>query len=163
MAAKHPKSASDSPTIENRRARHDYTILDTLECGIVLSGSEVKSVRHGQVSLAEGYVRAHDNPPALLLHNIDIGVYRPAGVLGHASKRARTLLARKREILKFFRAAQGKGMTLVPLKMYFNRGWAKVLIGLAQGKGQSDKRDSIAEREMKRDMDRAMVRKIQRG
>ena len=92
------KKANPAPTIENRRARHDYEILETLECGIALLGSEVKSVRDGKVSLAEGYVRVQQTPPALFLHSVNIAEYGPAGPTAHQPTRTRTLLAHKREI-----------------------------------------------------------------
>lgn len=153
------KHKNEAPTIENRRARHDYHIFETLETGVMLEGSEVKSVRAGKVSLAEGYVRVQESPPSLYLHGINIGEYGPAGPRGHAPVRTRKLLAHKREIAKLARQVDQKGMTIVPLKMYFKDGYAKLLIGLAQGKSAHDKRQSIGEREAKRDMDRAMSRR----
>jgi SsrA-binding protein len=160
MAAK-KQSASREPTIENRRARHDYAISDTLECGIRLTGSEVKSVRDGKVSLAEGYVFAVEEPAQLSLHGVHIAEYPPAGKAAqHEPVRTRALLAHKREIKKLARQVQQKGMTLVPLKMYFAKGKAKLLIGLGQGKKQHDQRRSIAERQAKRDISRALSRKM---
>jgi len=159
MAAK-KANASREPTIENRKARHDYFITDTLECGIRLTGSEVKSVRDGKVSLAEGFVRAVEEPAELSLHGVHIAEYPPAGKAAqHQPVRTRRLLAHKREIKKLARATQQKGLTLVPLKMYFSKGRAKLLIGLGQGKKQHDQRRSIAERQAKRDINRAMSRK----
>lgn len=155
--AKKKDNAGDR-VIENRKARFDYFVTDTLECGIVLMGSEVKSIRAGLVSLAEGYVRAQEHPPALYLHSINIGEYANA-TAGHKPVRTRKLLAHKKEILKFLRQVDQKGMTIVPLKMYFKNGFAKVLIGLGKGKGKADKRTSIAEREHKRDMSRAMSKR----
>jgi len=156
MAAKKAKS-SHEPTIENRRARHDYTITDTLECGIRLTGSEVKSVREGKVSLAEGYVRAIEHPVELLLYSVHIAEYPPAGKAAqHVPTRTRRLLAHAREIRKLARLTQQKGLTLVPLKMYFSKGKAKLLIGVAQGRKQHDQRRAIAEKQMKRDISRAM-------
>jgi len=154
------KHSSNAPTIENRRARFDYEILDTLECGIMLLGSEVKSVRDGKVSLAEGYVRVQATPPGLFLHSINIAEYGPAGVTAHQPTRTRTLLAHKREVLKLLRQVEQKGITIVPLKMYFKDGYAKVLIGLGRGRRAHDKRDAIAERESKREVDRAMSTRI---
>jgi len=155
------KTQAREPVIENRRARHDYTIEDTLECGIKLEGTEVKSVRNGQVSLAEGYVRAVETPPSLHLHSVHIAEYPPAGEAHqHQPTRTRTLLAQKREIRKLLSKTKEKGVTLVPLKMYFVRGRAKHLIGLARGKRQSDKRQDISKREHKREIDRAMSKKI---
>src|SRR3954468_14471772 len=140
--------------IENRKARFDYHIDETLEVGMVLRGSEIKSVRNGEVSLGEGYVLAEglgEKPVSLLLLNVNIGEYGPSGALGHKPKRPRPLLAHKREILKLAKAAQAKGMTIVPLKLYFKNGYAKLLIGVARGKQAHDKRDTIAKRESKRD------------
>lgn len=156
--AKKP-SNTEERAIENRRARFDYHISDTLETGIMLRGSEVKSVRDGKISLAEGYVRVQENPPALYLHAVTIDEYGPAGGRQHAMGRTRKLLAHKREIAKLARQVDQKGMTIVPLKLYFKNGYAKVLIGLGKGKGQADKRRSIAERESKRDISRAMSRR----
>lgn len=148
------------PTIENRRARHDYFIADTLECGLKLTGTEVKSVRAGQVSLAEGYVRAAENPPGLTLHGVHIAEYPPAGeARQHDPNRTRRLLAHKREILKLASETRSKGTTLVPLKLYFARGKAKLLIGVGTGKKKADKRQDLAKQEAQRQIDRAMTRK----
>jgi len=146
-------------TIENRRARFDYHITDTLEVGIMLQGSEVKSVRDGKISLAEGYVRVQESPLALYLHSVTIDEYGPAGAGGHTRLRTRKLLAHKREIAKLSRQVTQKGMTVVPLRLYFKNGFAKLLIGLGKGKAAHDKRDSIAERETKRELSRAMSRR----
>lgn len=161
MAKKADKA--DTRTIENRKARFEYHILDTLEVGIALRGSEVKSVRDGQISLGEGYVRLESDPPCLYLHQVNIGEYGPAGPAGnkrqHQPTRTRVLLAHKREILKLARLVEQKGMTIVPLKIYFKDGFAKLLIGVAEGKAKHDKRQSIAERQAKRDIARAMSRR----
>lgn len=150
---------TDERVIENRKARYDYFIEDTLECGIVLQGSEVKAVRAGEVSLAEGYVMARAEPPDLTLINVNIGEYAPSAHLGHKPKRARMLLAHKREIVKLANQMAVKGYTLVPLKLYFKNGFAKVQVGVAKGKQAHDKRQSIGKREMQRDIDRAMSRR----
>lgn len=154
------KRKSEEQLIENRKARHDYAITETLETGIMLQGSEVKAIREGKVSLGEGYVRVQENPPAMYLHSINIGEYGPAASNPHHPTRTRKLLAHKREILKLARAVSQKGMTLVPLKMYFKNGYAKVLVGLGMGKSRADKRRSIAEREAGRDIQRAMSRRM---
>ncbi len=151
------------PTIENRRARHDYFIEETLECGIRLTGSEVKSVRKGGVSLGEGYVRATEEPPSLTLHSVHIAEYPPAGVRQHDPMRTRSLLAHRKEIRRLADRTRVRGMTLVPLKMYFVRGRAKLLIGLGRGKKQHDKRQDLAKRQAEREMQRAMSKKIQPG
>lgn len=153
------KKITHEPTIENRRARHDYFIEDTLECGLKLTGTEVKSVRAGQISLAEGYVRATETPLSLTLHSAHIAEYAPAGEANqHNPTRTRTLLANKREIRKLAERSREKGYTLVPLKVYFVRGKAKLLVGLGRGKGKTDKRQDIAKRESQREIDRAMSR-----
>ena len=155
------KKASDNHerVIENRKARHDYVISDTLECGLVLHGPEVKSVREGKVSIAEGWVRATAQPPELTVHGMDILPYGPAGPRQSPNKRTRLLLAHKREILKLVKATDEKGYTIVPLKLYFKNGYAKLLVGVAKGKQAHDKRQTIAKREMQRDINRAMSRR----
>ena len=154
-----PKDETEGRVIENRKARFSYHILDTLEVGMVLRGTEVKSVREGKVSIAEGYVRVEDNPPSLTLYGMNIDAYGPAGPRNHNPKRSRPLLAHKREIAKFGLQVQQKGMTVVPLKLYFKNGYAKLLIGLAKGKNKSDKRQTIAKREAGREIDRAMSKR----
>jgi len=163
--AKKPGSKSNKPepdpsrVIENRKARHDYLISDTLECGIVLQGPEVKSIRDGKVQIVDGYVRAQAEPPEMTVFGINIEAYGPAGPRQINAKRARLLLAHKREIRKLARQTEEKGFTIVPLKIYFKNGYAKVLIGLGKGKQSHDKRQAIAERESKRDLDRATSRR----
>ncbi len=158
MAAK-TKRTPNKPTIENRRARYDFFIDDTLECGIKLTGTEIKSVRNGRVSLAEGYVRATESPPTLVLHGVHIAEYPPAGKqLQHDPTRVRTLLAHRREIRKLADKTRQKGFTIVPLKMYLVRGRAKLLIGLGQGKRRHDKRHELAKRQAEREIKRAMSR-----
>ena len=158
--AKKKKKPGEPKTIENRKARHDYWIEDTLEVGIMLVGTEVKSIRDGNISLAEGYVRVQEQPPALYLHGINIGEYGPAGPGQHSAVRTRKLLAHKREILKLARRVTQKGMTVVPLRLYFKNGYAKLLIGVGRGRRKGDKRQAIAEREARRDVDRAMSRRM---
>ena len=155
------EKAIKSSTIENRRARHDYHIQETLEAGIVLKGSEVKSLRNGQASLAEGWVRASTQPLQLILHSVHIAEYPNAcSADQHQPQRPRTLLVHKREIKKLFEFASSQGRTLVPLKIYFSNGKAKLLIGLATGKHKSDKRRDLAEKTAKREMDRAMKKRL---
>lgn len=157
-ARKHAKTME--PTIENRRARHRYHIEATLECGVKLVGTEVKSVRAGQVSLGEGYARATDQPIALELLGVHIAEYPPAGPhRQHAPTRTRALLASRREIGKLADATRQKGTTLVPLKLYFVRGKAKILIGIARGRRKADKREDLERKEAKKDIDRAMRRR----
>ncbi|MCC6428875.1 MAG: SsrA-binding protein SmpB [Phycisphaerales bacterium] len=152
-------TSSNDRTIENRKARFSYHILDTLECGIALRGSEVKSVREGKISIGEGFCRVEGEPPQLVMYQITIEPYGPAGALQHTRGRARQLLAHRREIRKLQKAIEQKGMTIVPLKLYFKNGFAKILVGVAKGKAEHDKRDTIAKRESDRDIARAMSRR----
>jgi SsrA-binding protein len=142
---------------QNRKARHDYHVLETLECGIVLTGSEVKSLRNGLLSLEEAYGRVERGEVWLV--GCDIQEYSHAHQLNHAPKRRRKLLMHRREIRKFASQAFENNLTLVPLKMYFKRGRAKVLLGICRGKKQYDKRESLKKKVMQRDMDRAMRRR----
>lgn len=153
------KGKKHEVVIENRRARFDYHIGQTLEVGIILVGSEVKSVRDSKVSLAEGYVRAKEDPLELTLHGVNIAEYPPAGAHQHTPTRVRGLLAKKREILWLVKESSKRGMTIVPLKMYFKNGFAKLLVGVAEGKTHTDKRHTIAKREAERDIARAMSRR----
>lgn len=149
-----------SPRIANRKATHDYHILEKIETGIVLQGSEVKSIRNGQVSLAEGFARVEPKDMGLYLYNVDIAPYAYAGVTGHEAKRPRKLLAHKRQIHQLFQSTANKGYTLIPLAMYFVRGMVKVELGLGQGKKDYDKRRSIKDKEAQRQIQRGMTRKI---
>ncbi len=150
----------NEPTIANRRARHDYFIEETLECGIALRGTEVKSVRNGQVSLAEGYIRVTEHPLELVLLGVHIAEYPPAGERNqHKPTRQRRLLAHKRQIRKLAAGTREKGTTLLPLKMYFLNGRIKLLLGLGRGKRKADKRQTLSRREVKRDIDRLMSRR----
>ena len=160
MTPRTSEKRPNEPVIENRKARHAYSIGETLECGIRLRGTEIKSVRDSQVSLAEGWVRAEDDPPSLTLHGVHIAEYPPAGEhRQHAPIRVRQLLAHKREIVKFARQISSKGATLVPLKIYFVRGRAKLLIGVGLGKRKGDKRGDIAKRDAQRAIDQALSRR----
>jgi SsrA-binding protein len=129
-------------------------VLDTLECGVALVGSEVKSLRAGQLSLEEAYGRVERGEVWLV--GCDIPEYAYANQLNHVPRRRRKLLLHRREIRKFAAQAYEKNLTLVPLKMYFHRGRAKVLLGLCRGKKQFDKRETLKKKDMQRDMDRAM-------
>lgn len=158
--AKGRNDQSGTPQVENRKARHDYHITDTLECGIVLAGSEVKAIREGKVSIAEGYARAESEPPRLELFGMHIQEYQPAGPRQHRPARGRTLLAHKREIRKLAQKTQQKGVTLVPLKLYFKGGWVKILLGVGLGKTKGDKRRTIAKKESDRDIRRALSKRV---
>lgn len=140
----------------NRKARHDYFITDTVEAGIMLEGTEVKSLRTGQASIQESFAGPKDG--ALYLLNAYIPEYKQAGEhLQHETRRPRKLLLHKREMNKLMGQVNREGMTIVPLGMYFNkRGIAKVELGLAKGKHKADKRESIKQRDWQRDKARIM-------
>ena len=161
MAKGKKKQAQDfSPRIVNRRATRDYQITDKLETGIKLTGTEVKSIRNGQVSLAEGFARVEPHSQELMLYNVDIATYPHADALTqHEPKRPRKLLAHKREIKSLEGSTTSKGVTIIPLAMYFVRGKVKVEIGIATGKRSVDKRQDIKKREADRDIRRGMTRK----
>lgn len=142
---------------ENRKARHNYTVLETLECGIALVGSEVKSLREGRISLEEAYGRVKDNEVWLV--GCDIPEYFDASHFNHHPKRPRKLLIHRREIKRFAQRAFEKGLTLVPLRLYFKRGMAKVLLGLCKGRQQHDKREALKKTEAQREMKRQMLRR----
>jgi SsrA-binding protein len=137
----------------NRRARHDYDIRDTHECGIVLHGSEVKSIRAGQVQLKDGYAEIRQGE--VWLQNVHIAPYQYAREGGHDPERPRKLLLHRREIERLIGKVAEEGLTLIPLSMYFVAGRAKVELGLAKGRRKYDKRQAIREREERREMDRA--------
>ena len=143
----------------NRRARHDYFITSTVEAGVMLTGTEVKSLRKGQASIQEAFAAPKNG--AIFLLNAYIPEYESAGEhLQHETRRARKLLLHKREVDKMLGAVKREGMTLVPLGIYFNkRGIAKIEIGLAKGKQQRDKREAIKQREWARDKARIMREK----
>jgi SsrA-binding protein len=142
---------------QNRRATHDYFVEDRFEAGIVLVGSEIKSIRAGQVQLREAYVRAEGRE--VLLLNAHIALYDPAARQNHNPLRPRKLLLHKKEIAKLLEHVRQKGYTIVPLKMYLSKGRAKVEIALAKGKKQYDKRQVIAERDSRREIARALSQK----
>jgi SsrA-binding protein len=146
--------AAERVVAENRRARHEYEILDTLECGIALVGSEVKSLRAGRMSLDEAYGRL-DGREAWLL-GCDIPEYEKANRLNHVPKRPRKLLMHRREIGRFAQRALEKGLTLVPLKMYFKNGRVKVLMGIGRGRQAHDKRQKLKADSARRDIETAL-------
>jgi SsrA-binding protein len=138
---------------ENRKARHDYHIHESYEAGIVLTGTEVKSLRAGKANLKDSYARIDKGE--LMLHNLHISPYEQGNRFNHEPLRTRKLLMHREEINKLLGKTQEKGYTLIPLKLYFTRGKAKLQLGLATGKKNYDKRQDIAERDAKREMDRA--------
>ena len=154
MATAHHRE-TDKLAAQNRRARHDYFIEDTVEAGVMLLGTEVKSLRAGRASIAESF--AAEQGGGLYLINAYIPEYEAANRFNHAPKRARKLLLHRRELDRLLGAVQREGMTLVPLSIYFNaRGIAKVQLGLAKGKRKGDKRDAEKERDWSRDRARLL-------
>lgn len=158
---KNPAADSNEKSIaENRKARHKYQVIESLECGVVLVGSEVKSLRNGQLSLDESYARIRDGEVWLV--GADIPEYFEANRMNHQAKRPRKLLMHRMEVQKFAMKAHEKGLTLVPLKMYFKKGRAKLLLGLCKGKKTHDKREDMKKADSKRHMERAMRARNQR-
>ena len=154
--------AKDKPTLkttgtiaDNRRARHDYTVLQTFEAGIMLFGTEVKSLRTGGTSIAEAHASEKDG--VLYMFNMNIPIYTPANRFNHEPKRPRVLLLKKKELLKISQSLKRDGTTLIPLSLFFNqRGIAKVSLGLCKGKKNVDKREAIKERDWNRRKDRIL-------
>ena len=136
----------------NRKATHDYRIIEKYESGIVLSGTEVKSIRNNKVSIKEAYVRIFNNE--LFVIGMNISDYENAGYVTHTPNSDRKLLMHKKEILKIRKLVDEKGKTLVPLRLYFKNGKAKLEFGLGQGKKMWDKRQDIKNKEVKRRIDR---------
>ncbi len=139
---------------QNKKARHDYFIEDTLEAGIVLSGTEVKSIRQGKVNLKDSYAMIEDGE--VILSGMHISPYEQGNIFNKDPLRDRKLLLHKYEINKLIGYTQQKGLTIVPLQLYFTRGKVKLQLGIAKGKKLYDKRDDIAERDAKREIDRKL-------
>lgn len=150
---------SDSIKIvaDNRKARHDYHVLETFEAGLVLQGTEVKSLRQGKANLRDSFARISNGEA--YIHNMHISHYEQGNIFNHDPTRTRKLLMHKREINKLIGQIQQQGLTLVPLKIYFKRGKAKLLLALAKGKKLYDKRQDLAARDSKREMERAFREK----
>jgi SsrA-binding protein len=154
MAKSKKRKVGAGDVASNRYASYRFELLDRLECGIALQGTEVKALRAGGAQLKDGYALVRDGE--LWLHNVHIPPYGPAARDNHEPERDRRLLAHRRQIDRLSAQIKEKGLTLVPTRVYFNEGRAKVEIALAKGKDRFDKRESIKERETKRDMDRAL-------
>ena len=154
MAKAKKRKVAPGDVASNRYASYRFELLERLECGIALQGTEVKSLREGGAQLKDGYALIRDNE--LYLHNVHIPPYGPAAQANHEPERDRRLLVHRRQIDKFNEQIKLKGLTLVPTRIYFKDGRAKVEIALAKGKDRFDKREAIKEREGKRDMDRAL-------
>ena len=148
---------TDATVARNRKARHEYQILDTVEAGLVLVGPEVKSVRQGKVNLQEGYATIERGEA--FLHDVHISPYDAANRWNVDPIRKRKLLLGKAEIRDLGRRVAEKGLTLVPLDLHFKKGFAKVTLGVARGKGHADKRETIRRREMEREAAREMGRR----
>ena len=152
-------STSQRALATNRRARYDYFISETFEAGMVLLGSEIKSAREGRINIAEGYVYIKDGEA--WLENANIAPYGPAGEHGqHDPTRPRKLLLKKKQLNYLDEQVHRDGLTVIPLKVYIKNRVAKLLIGLAKGKRQVDRRNTIRERDAKREIDRAMRTRI---
>lgn len=142
----------------NKKARHDFEILKTYEAGIVLVGTEVKSARAGRVSIVDAF--AQEREGELMLHGLHIGEYGHGNRANHQPRRTRKLLLRRGEIRKILGKVRDSGVTLVPLTMYFENGWAKIELAIARGKSSYDKRQVLAERDANREIARAMGRNL---
>lgn len=138
--------------IVNRKARHDYFIKEEYECGIVLTGTEIKSIRSGSCNIGDSY--GHIRKGELFLLNMFIGEYKEGNIFNHQETRTRKLLMHKNEILKLDNKVKLEGFTLIPLKVYFKNNKAKVMLGLCKGKKDYDKRESIKERDIKRELEK---------
>ena len=161
MAKQKKKKAKDTQdpnsrvVCRNRKASHEYDILDQIECGIVLKGSEVKSIRNNKVSINESYAKVENGEVWLL--NADIAEYPQATVMNHEPRRPRKLLMHRSEVRKFAEAAEQQGLTLIPLSVYFVRGNVKVKLSIARGRKTHDKRDKIRKRSDSAEMKKAML------
>ena len=149
-----PTKGSDPVLAENRRARHDYAVLETIECGIVLSGTEVKSVRRGGVSLAGSYAAVLGGE--LWLVGADISAYEFGNRFNHDPKRNRKLLVHGKEVEAFRMKTEAKGLTLIPLRLYLKNGRVKLELGVCRGKALHDKRETLKKKAMRRDMERGL-------
>ena len=152
VQAKEEAKKNASPTIDNRRARHEYHILESLEAGLALTGTEVKSIRAGGVSLNEAYARFRDGEAWLL--GMHVPPYKQGSFSNVEPNRPRKLLLHKEQIADLAAKVKEKGLTIVPLRMYFTRGIVKVQLGLARGKKLWDKRDDVAKRDVEREIAR---------
>ena len=157
------KSSKDSSGPErqivcsNRRARHEYDVLDEIDCGIVLTGSEVKSIRNNKISIEEAYARVDDHEVWLV--DCDIAEYAQASIYNHARQRKRKLLLNRREIRKYVEAAESDGQTLIPLAVFFQRGLVKIRLGLCKGRKVHDKRQKLKEQDARKEMREAKARR----
>lgn len=140
--------------INNRKAKYDYEILSTIECGIVLTGTEIKSIRNGNANLKDSYAVIKGNEVFIL--GMHISEYKEGNIFNHDEKGTRKLLLHKKEILKLFNKVELDGNTLVPIKLYFKENKAKILLGLAKGKKTYDKRETIKQRDINREVQKQL-------
>ena len=152
-----PRETGRKLIASNRKARHDYTILDTFEAGIALFGTEVKSLRAGRASLVDAFAQEKDGE--IYLYGVHIPEYAQGTWTNHEPRRTRKLLLTKLEISRLIGKLRESGLTLVPLSLYFSDGWAKVELALARGKRSYDKRQDLAQRDANREINRAMGRR----
>mgnify|MGYP004701424907 CR=1 FL=1 len=148
------KNVNDNVIAQNRKARFNYSIIDTYEAGIALTGTEIKSVRAGQITISDGFVTVHNK--TALLTNVHISTYAQGNQFNVDPLRTRQLLLHKRQIVALEKAVQESGITIVPLKVYMKHGFAKVLIGIGQGKKKYDKREDIKRRDQERELGRRL-------
>ena len=153
-----PREKGRKSVATNRKARHDYSILSTVECGLVLVGTEVKALRAGKATIGDGFATIRDGE--VWLHNIHIAEYDHGHWTNHEPRRTRKLLLHKAEIERLESKTDQSGLTLIPLALYFKDGYAKVELALGQGRQNRDKRHAIAERESKRDIARQVGRRM---
>ncbi|KJE20469.1 SsrA-binding protein [Frankia torreyi] len=153
-----PKETGRKSIAQNKRARHDYDILDTYEAGLVLRGTEVKALRAGRASLVDGFAQVSDGE--IWLHNVHIPEYTEGTWTNHAPRRKRKMLLHRAEIEKLIGQTQEGGLTLVPLSLYWKDGRAKIEIALARGRKSYDKRHALAERDATREISREMGRRV---
>lgn len=159
MAEKTEREKAQTNVAENRKAFHDYHVLETFEAGLVLLGTEVKAIREGRVNLRDSFARVEDGE--VYLYNVNISPYSHRGYADHEPLRRRKLLLHRTEILKLVGKTVEKGMTLVPTRMYFKNGRVKVAVSLAKGKKEYDKRETIKRRESERET-RAAIKERRR-
>ncbi|MDN6639141.1 MAG: SsrA-binding protein SmpB [Tetragenococcus sp.] len=139
---------------QNRKARHDYSVIETVEAGLSLKGTEIKAIRNGRINLKDGFVRFRDGEAYLF--NVHISPYDQGNLFNHDPLRSRKLLMHKKQITKLYEQSQTKGMTVIPLKVYIKNGYAKVLVGLAKGKREYDKRETLKRKDQERQIQRAL-------
>ncbi|CAM3310390.1 SsrA-binding protein SmpB [Vagococcus sp. PNs007] len=139
---------------QNRKARHDYTVIDTIEAGMVLQGTEIKAIRNGRMNLKDGFARVRNGE--VFLHNVHISPYEQGNLFNHEPLRTRKLLMKKKQIERLIGETKNAGITLVPLKVYIKNGYAKVLIGVCKGKKSYDKREDLKRRDINREIERTL-------